>query len=34
MHYLACWRMELAKKLLCDGKFGICQIAKHVGYQS
>jgi AraC-like DNA-binding protein len=34
MHYLAGWRIELAKRMLREGVFGIPEIAERVGYES
>jgi AraC-like DNA-binding protein len=34
MHYLACWRLQLASQMLQDGAHGIAAIAERVGYES
>jgi len=34
MEYLLHWRMVLAKRMLEDGKLGVAEIARHVGYSS
>lgn len=34
MHYLAGWRIELAKRMLREGIYPIPEIAEHVGYES
>jgi AraC-like DNA-binding protein len=34
MHYLACWRLQLAAKMLQDGVHGIAAIAGRTGYES
>jgi AraC-like DNA-binding protein len=34
MHYLACWRLQLAAEMLRDGAHGIAEIAERSGYDS
>ena len=34
MHYLTCWRLQLAAQLLRDGTAGIAAVAAQVGYES
>ena len=34
MHYLACWRLQLAAEMLRDGAHGIAAIAARSGYES
>ncbi|MGH8600964.1 MAG: helix-turn-helix transcriptional regulator, partial [Burkholderiales bacterium] len=34
MHYLTCWRLQLAAELLRDGVRGMAPIAERVGYAS
>ena len=34
MHYLVCWRLQLAAEMLRDGVHGIASIAARVGYDS
>jgi AraC-like DNA-binding protein len=34
MHYLAAWRIELAKQLLREGTRNIQEVAARVGYES
>jgi AraC family transcriptional regulator, alkane utilization regulator len=34
MHYLACWRLQLAAEMLRDGTHGIAAIAARTGYDS
>jgi AraC family transcriptional regulator, alkane utilization regulator len=34
IHYLACWRMHLARHLLREGNLGIAEISARVGYES
>ncbi|HEU4825672.1 MAG TPA: helix-turn-helix transcriptional regulator [Dongiaceae bacterium] len=34
MQYLTCWRMQLAARLLSDGRQKIAAIGREVGYES